>query len=408
MIMLKNLALIAISVLVALLLSVAADRVLGMVRPDPSPPGSMELVFPPNSNHVYETADFTYTVQTNSLGLREREISAKNSETYRICAIGDSYTYGWGVEAEQTWLRCIEENLRSQGYQVETINLGKPGEGPPFYAELAEKAIPVLRPDLVLVALLQGNDLGAAGPEQPKLPAKTISDTLLKVYPNTVRWLRDLRRNRDFATRGQDTEPPQRTNAEDNRRSAANTAKDFYDNKMTPEQRAKFDAFDAEVKDAYFAGKLNPYLIDLAMQNPHFYCLTMDMENGWTKTCIEHTAGHLGRIKQVCDDWDVRMIALSIPEGSYVNEDALKNMRRMGYQIPDAVLDNDAPDEGIRRAAALAGVPFLNVTQAFKERRTERGLFFTLDGHLTPKGHRLYGDALTPLLLEAVPELPRR
>jgi len=130
---------------------------------------------------------------------------------FRIVAIGDSYTYGWGVEQEQTWLRLLEELLAAQGYPVQTVNLGKPGSGPPDYAALAERAVPILRPDLILVVLLQGNDLGAAGPENVTVPKGNRFDFLRQIYPNTIRLLHDLRRNRDFGNRGQQEMPPQKS-----------------------------------------------------------------------------------------------------------------------------------------------------------------------------------------------------
>lgn len=395
----KNLLLTVASVVFLLLLLVAADRIFGRYAPDPRLPGSMELIFPPRSEQTFETTEFHYTAHINSLGLRDRELPA-HPGAYRIAVIGDSYTYGWGVESEQTWVRLVEDKLRAEGYDVELINLGKPGSGPPFYAELAEKAIPVLHPDLVIVAMLQGNDLGAAGPEPPPPFQTTMLDRLRVLFPNTIRVLQDMRRNRNFAGRTDREMPPQKTSGEDNRRWAANTAREFQE-KMSPEERARFDALEDTVKQAFLSGNLNPFLIDLALKNPQFYCLTMDVENDWTKTCIRNTAGQLERIRAVAGVNDARVLVTSIPEGSYVNEDALRNIRRVGYEVPDAVIDKDAPDEGIRRACEMAGLPFINVTDAFKARRTETGLFYELDGHLTAAGHQVYADTLAPRFLEA-------
>lgn len=402
--MLKNLILIAVSVAAVLVLSFACDWAVGKAAPEPRLPGVLELIFPPHAQQTFETTEFMYTAHINSLGLRERELPPERGDVFRIVAIGDSYTYGWGVEQEQTWLRLLEELLAAQGYPVQTVNLGKPGSGPPDYAALAERAVPILRPDLILVVLLQGNDLGAAGPENVTVPKGNRFDFLRQIYPNTIRLLHDLRRNRDFGNRGQQEMPPQKSSGEDNRRWAANTAQEFHE-KMTPEERARFDALEDRVKEAFLTGNLNPYLIDLALKNPQFYCLTMDLENPWTKTCIERTAGQLARIKKVADDFGAAALVLSIPEGAYVNEEALRNIRRVGYNVPDNLIDNTAPDEGIRLAAERAGLPFLSVSDAFRARRTETGLFYELDGHLTVAGHRLYGEALSEALTGAFSDL---
>ena len=400
---LKNGLLVAGSLLAVFALSLATDRVVGLAVPTPDLPGTMELLFPPNSEHVYTTIDFTYTVRTNSLGLRERELPGERGEVYRIAAIGDSYTYGWGVEIEHTWLRLLEQHLKDAGCNVETVNMGKPGSGPPDYADLAERAIPILRPDLVIVALLQGNDMAAAGPTGFEEVAETLGDKARALYPNIVRFLRDLRLERDIESRTQEVRPPEKTKAEDNRRWAANTAKEFLDG-MTPEQRARFDAFDDEVKETYMNGLLNPYMIDLAMQNEHFYGITLNLDDPWLQECIKRTGGHLKRIKKVARDYGARVVVVSIPEGAYVNKHACEGIRRVGYAIPEGVLESDAPDEAIARASEEAGLPFLNATDTFKQRKNEPGLFFELDGHLTTEGHRLYAEAIAPQIERLITE----
>lgn len=397
----KNLLLAVGSILFAFLLSIAADRLVGVVAPDPALPGTMELIFPPNAEHSYTSVDFDYTVRINSLGLRDREIPKEPTKSYRIIAIGDSYTYGWGVAIEQTWLRLLEQRLQAAGLDVETVNLGKPGAGPPLYADLAERAVPILRPDLVLVPMVQGNDLAAAGPEGLEETEQTIADKVRVVYPNILRLLEDRRRTRDYATRTQEVMPPQKTSAENNRRWAANTAKSFLE-KMSPEHRARFDAFEAVVKEAFLDGRLNPYMIDLAMQNPQFLSVTLDPDNPWTQECIERMAGQLARIKDVAQAYGARVIVLSIPEGPYVNDHAFKNIQRVGFELSQELLMSDGPDRGIQRACELAGLPFIHVTRAFKDRRSDPGLYYELDGHLTPEGHELCADALAPALIEAI------
>jgi len=398
---LRNATLAVGSVLLAFVLTLAADHVVGAFAPTPTLPGSMELLFPPNADQSYESLDFSYTAHINSLGLREREIGKERTEAYRIIAIGDSYTYGWGVESEQTWLRLIEESLRGAGLNVETINMGKPGAGPPDYADLAEEVVPLFRPDLVLVGMLQGNDLAAAGPEVIEEAAETFLDKVRGLYPHSIRLIEDMRLSRDYASRTQEMRPPQKSSAEDNRRWTANTAKEFLDG-MTPEHRARFDAFDDTVKEAFLAGRLNPYMVDLAMQNARFYCGTLNLDDPWTQTCLERMGHHLARIKRVADSYEAEVLVLSIPDGPYVNAAAVRNIRRVGYEVPDNIVDSDAPDTAIREACGHAGVPFLTVTPAFRQRRDNPGLFFELDGHLTAEGHRLYAESLAPLLLERI------
>ena len=71
-------------------------------------------------------------VTTNSLGLREGERArAKPPGTYRIVALGDSTTEGWGVAQDMTWPAQLERRLNAQplkgfpeGLHYEVLNLG--------------------------------------------------------------------------------------------------------------------------------------------------------------------------------------------------------------------------------------------------------------------------------------------
>jgi lysophospholipase L1-like esterase len=405
----KNFGLIAASVLVVFALSLAGDWLLGRYATRPELRGTMELIFPPRAEQTFTSVEFTYTAHINALGLRERELTP-NPGVFRIAAVGDSYTYGWGVEAEQTWLRILEKNLRDLGYNVETINLGKPGSGPPAYAEIAEKTLPVVQPDLVLVGMHQGDDLAGSGPDGlEKLNRQeggSLARLIRAVYPNITRRLRDARLARLGDTRKQEA-PPQKSSAEDNRRWTENTAKDFLA-KMSPEEKAKYDTLDPKVREAFTQGMFNPYMVDLALKNPRIYIMPMNLDDPWIKECIGNMAGQLSRIDKAAGDVQATVAVLSIPDGVYVNDAARQNITKVGYQIDPALMTAENADEGIRRACEQARLPFSTVSKGFVEHAAESDLFFELDGHPSPKGHALFAELITPVVERMIaPVAPR-
>jgi hypothetical protein len=395
----QNLGLALASVLVVILLSMTADKVLGRYATRPELRGTMELIFPPRAEQTFSSIEFTYTAHINSLGLRERELKP-NPGVFRIAAIGDSYTYGWGVEAEQSWLRLLEKNLRDRGYNVETVNLGKPGAGPPHYGEIAEKALSVVQPNLVLLGMHQGDDMAGAGSEGleklKRLEGGPLVSLARNLFPNITRMLRDARLSRMGDARRQEA-PPQKSSAEDNRRWTENTARDFLA-KMSPEEKTQYGTLDPKVRDAFERGMFNPYMVDLALKNPRIYIVPMLLDDSWTKQCIDNMAGQFRRIDRAAREVRATVSVLSIPDGAYVNDAARQNITRVGYQIDPAVMTAENADEGFRRACEKAGLPFNTVSKGFLEHASETDLFFELDGHLTAKGHALYAELITPVV----------
>ena len=62
-------------------------------------------------------------VSINSDGLRDKEYPVQKGDAYRIIFLGDSLTFGWGVEIEDTFQYILEEEL-SKSAPTEVINFG--------------------------------------------------------------------------------------------------------------------------------------------------------------------------------------------------------------------------------------------------------------------------------------------
>ena len=70
-----------------------------------------------------------------------------------LIAIGDSQTYGTGVNAEQAWPQQVESLEK-----IKTYNMAYGGYGPTHYLLLLNEAI-VMHPKLIIVTFYTGNDL---------------------------------------------------------------------------------------------------------------------------------------------------------------------------------------------------------------------------------------------------------
>ncbi|MBI4403383.1 MAG: SGNH/GDSL hydrolase family protein [Deltaproteobacteria bacterium] len=63
------------------------------------------------------------SVEINSDGFRDREHSLNTNGDYRIIFLGDSLTFGWGVELTQIFKERLEKELK-KSYPTDVINFG--------------------------------------------------------------------------------------------------------------------------------------------------------------------------------------------------------------------------------------------------------------------------------------------
>jgi len=87
-------------------------------------------------------------IRNNSLGFRDREIPPK-SDKYRIAVVGDSFTWGQGVEEKDRFSNLIQDAL---GPRYEVFNFGRPGNNMPEHLQVLQTAL-TTSPDFVLLQL---------------------------------------------------------------------------------------------------------------------------------------------------------------------------------------------------------------------------------------------------------------
>lgn len=445
-------SLLAIGSLAALyILLFLADRAIGRFSPPSIVDGG--LLFVPYSAAHYDTIEFECRVRINNLGFRGEDTTVKKSRKFRVVALGDSFTYGWGVNLDDTWVKRLEAALIADGYDIEVLNLAVPGFGPAEYADTAEKVIPILKPDLVLVGVVQGNDLeqldhSYSGLRQKSVVAETIRlDELPPAAASIVdHLLPNLSRVMTRAARGvfHRSGPEIAINEVWQRQTRA------YLDAMNESQREKFDQISDFLRRSLLQGRLNPahltWLVpwpsaeeQQALTDPEaqprserpdpsiastqpdapaadsktptqespavhvrdsaLYDLELDSDQMQLR--IERCAKELNRIRVVAETHGATVCALTIPATHFV--------QTSGWDLMiDPVLSDDTrraresrftspiPDQAIERACAAAGVPVESVTADFRERGIGQRRFYDFDAHLNVTGNELYAKLIAP------------
>ncbi len=97
-------------------------------------------------------------IQISASGLRDRDYPIPKGKAFRILILGDSVTFGWGVNLEDTFVKKLEKILNErEGREFEVINLGVPGYNTRQEVEFFKEKGLALDPDLVLVGFLDND-----------------------------------------------------------------------------------------------------------------------------------------------------------------------------------------------------------------------------------------------------------
>lgn len=154
-----NLLLSIISIVFAFLMIEGGLRLIGYYPRVLIPPYLFEnhsktwWALRPNFDDTISTPDGVVTYAINSQGIRAPYDFAKDNSAAqkRLFIIGDSFTFGWGVDEEYTFPRLINNRFRAQNISVEVVNLGVSGFGTRHsYERLLEYSELLGQPGLVI------------------------------------------------------------------------------------------------------------------------------------------------------------------------------------------------------------------------------------------------------------------
>lgn len=136
-------------------------------------------LYPANWTIVDSQAEFTYAFETNSIGLREREILPDTGDAYRILTIGDSFTHGDGAPYDSTYPRFLKSLLQERYPEktVEVYNAGMNGSDLFYMFTLLRDKLQTYKPDLVLFLINESEpyDVIVRGGEERFVAGDTIA-----------------------------------------------------------------------------------------------------------------------------------------------------------------------------------------------------------------------------------------
>jgi len=394
--LIKKILLLSASVLLIYSILKLFDNLIGLKA---SKPDLME-----NRKAVYMTSEYAFIADTNSKGFRGKDYSVDKPEnSLRILAIGDSFTYGWGVDIEYTWPFLLEKKLSGQykDKRVEVINLGVGGAVPSEYSEIAEEYILLYKPDFVIVGFVEGNDFAQITTSVEKGKKVISSETTVR----RQKLLDELADSNNILDK--------RIRINNFIRSVFPNIHKLISKRNTIEIRLSFiekmrkyilqlddedidelnRRMNPDVRKLFMAGGLNPYLFIASIRTPDYFIKILESDDSFYQNGIDEINKVISNIKSIATANNAEVTVLDIPYGVFVNKRHMMIYREMGFTGRDNIWTSDAGESITVRAAETAGVDYLKTLDVFRKECMD-DCFFKYDDHMTPKGYRILSDAV--------------
>lgn len=359
---------------------VIVDRAIGLVSKNEAAQVQKQewLIFEPNSNARYQTVEFDWVANINSLGLRDREINIDKEDKYRILCFGDSWTFGYGVNVENSWPKKLEQYLLTNGFEnIEVINCGRPGLYTTKYKNYIEKYIPILKPDLVLVGVLQLDDLAQLFPNKFTVNQGFNNTEILKTFVRKsksvmIRYLKYSFKN---------ILPPSRTiNITSSwEKTSTSMISDFKH-----WQKIRFSTLNDSVQSLFKTGNLYPGLLDYYINFPDRVIIFNNPNHPATQYSIQEMTKDFEKMNNICSKYNSKLIFINIPMHYFT-----------GHQViggPSDVLNpyfekNNNIDPIYRSITNANNLPYIEMTNHFIGLQNKSKYLFKYDGHPNEKGY---------------------
>jgi lysophospholipase L1-like esterase len=346
------------------------------------------LIFKPNSVAAYSTVEFNYLAEINSLGLRNKEIKKdKNPDVFRILCFGDSWTFGWGVDVEHSWPMQLENYLKESGYsKVEVINCGQGGQFTSTYKEFVSKAVPFLKPDLVLVGVLQLDDLAQLF--EHKLveskgdirSSKYVAKSFLSASFGNYLTL--------FNTKGDQVV--------DIKAEWERSNKGLIDD-LSGLRRLRFGTLSDTIQSLFKTGNLNPGLLNNYIDFPDRVIVFNNPDHPVTQEAIRLMNSDFQEMKEICEENRSKLIFINLPMNYFIGH----KVERMPSDIlNDYFMENNRIDSIYSSVAQKNQIHYLELTDYFKNLEVKDKYFFRFDGHPNEKGYYEIAQGIGKSLLD--------
>ncbi|HIG10293.1 MAG: DUF5989 family protein [bacterium] len=304
----------------------------------------------PDATSQRKSSEFDVTFEINSLGLRDdpMESAAKAPNSFRVLALGDSFTLGFSVNREDLFVDQLERWWQAEGRKTEIINTGTEGYSTDQAAVWLAQNGAAFAPDLVLLFAYE-NDLywngqtSYSGKQKPRFDARGKLDSKGPFpEPPAASWTRKL--------------------------ALATLWERMTGTQATPAR--------------YLAeGASREMLAEFAVLLP--------APPGFVTDAVARTGGALAALKRTSADLGCEFVLIPIPSHSAVDEEFAPDFGHAVLGLEAHRWSPDLPVETFLSLAANLEIPTIDPRAALRGAHSSgEPQYYTRDWHLNPAGNR--------------------
>ncbi len=308
----------------------------------------------PGASARYTTPEFSAAIAINAQGVRDdRPIGPKAPNEKRVVILGDSLVMSVQVDLDETFGRHLERGLNAQadGPTWRVINAGVQGYGPVDAWLFYKHVVDAFEPDVVLMTVFVGNDAVEAFDRESWIEA--------------------------------DGRPAGATGE-----VAASQVRRLIRSSMVLQNvRLRWDLLKSSVEGP---GAERPLTSYLATPPP-------DVVHG-----LEVSRRAFGLIAEQAAARGAAAALVLMPARFQTDDADFERLQAVVTAAGDTLVRH-AATERFRDALMPLGVPMLDLLPTLQTEPNRHELFFQQNVHLTPRGHRVVGEALLPFV-RSLPE----
>jgi lysophospholipase L1-like esterase len=300
----------------------------------------------------FKSSEWNVNININSHGLRDDEVIPKENFDLRVLMLGDSFTWGYGVEHEETYTEQLQHMLNDNGINGDVVNAGVTSYSPVLeYLYLKNKGLQ-LQPDIVIM----------------NIDLSDFQDDYIR------------ERDAEFDAHGIITAVPKESD-------------DSF--LLSIRKKIKITRF----MDIIFK------LVDAAIPPPTefnsntFHSIENDRYALSRYEVMDNEQEHVNRtlayIKHTADlaaEYDIQFVLTTYPYGHQVSGEEWTQGRHL-FGFHNGFVYDDRHITILEEFAAENGILFISTVDYFRE-SSEFPLYFPYDGHFTPAGHNVMATAL--------------